>query len=451
MQSNGGMARSNIASNIPATIVESGPAAGVIASSWLGEQIGVRDIISFDMGGTTAKAGTVRGKIPEVVPEYEVAGKIHMGRLVKGSGYPVRFPFIDLAECSAGGGTIASTLNGVIQVGPLSAGADPGPACYGKGGVKATIPDANLILGRLNPRGLLGGEMKMYPKLAEEAFHSLAEEIGVDLEEAAKSVIKIANSIMSKILRIVSIERGYDPRLFSLVAFGGAGPIHACALAEELEIKEILIPPNPGMFSALGLLTADLFHDYTKPLIKRIKDVEPNYLDIVFLEMEDAGYEVLTNEGISDDRQSSHRSLDLRYEGQGYELNVNIGKPIAKETISKSIKEFHTKHREVYGYSSEDEPVEVVNAKLRAIGVLDKPELTERAKYSINRQHERRKVFYETLNDWLETDVYPRTQVDDENNGPAILEQYDSTTVVYPGWSYMQDKLGNLILRRKKG
>jgi N-methylhydantoinase A len=176
MQSNGGMARSNVISRKPATVVESGPAAGVIAAAWLGEQTGTRDIISFDMGGTTAKAGTIRGRVPEVVPEYEVAGTVHMGRLVKGSGYPVRFPFIDLAECSAGGGTIAKAVNGTLHVGPVSAGADPGPACYGKGGLNATITDANLILGRLNPYSLLGGDMKIHPRLAEDAFKTLASE-----------------------------------------------------------------------------------------------------------------------------------------------------------------------------------------------------------------------------------------------------------------------------------
>ncbi|MBD3207193.1 hydantoinase/oxoprolinase family protein, partial [Candidatus Bathyarchaeota archaeon] len=246
MQSNGGLAKSEIVSQKPATIVESGPAAGVIASAWLGEYLGVRDIISFDMGGTTAKAGTIRGRVPEVVSEYEVAGKIHMGRLIKGSGYPVRFPFIDLAECSAGGGTIARVKNEVLEVGPTSAGAIPGPACYGRGGTEPTITDANLLLGRLNKQSLLDGRMEIDVESAERAFMKITSSLGLSKHEAAMSVILVANSMMAKILRIVSVERGFDPRNFSLVAFGGAGPMHVCALAEDLKIGKIVIPPNPG-------------------------------------------------------------------------------------------------------------------------------------------------------------------------------------------------------------
>ena len=335
MQSNGGMAKSNVISRRPATVVESGPAAGVIAAAWLGEQTGTQNMISFDMGGTTAKAGTIRGRVPEVVPEYEVAGTIHMGRLVKGSGYPVRFPFIDLAECSAGGGTIAKAVNGSLQVGPVSAGAIPGPACYGKGGRDATITDANLLMGRLNPDSLLGGDMKIHKRLAEETFRSLASELGVSPEEAAVSVVRIANSMMSKILRIVSVERGYDPRGFTLAAFGGAGPMHACALAEELGIGHIIVPPSPGMFSALGLLTADLFHDYSRPVIRDAEDADPAELEKLYGEMEIEGVATLSQEGIPERRRSFRRTLDIRYRGQGYELNVETRKPVTHSSLSE--------------------------------------------------------------------------------------------------------------------
>ncbi len=276
MQSNGGLSTAANVSEKPATIVESGPAAGVIAAAWLSELVGAGDIVSFDMGGTTAKAGTVRGRMPEVVPEYEVAGHIHMGRLVKGSGYPVRFPFIDLAECSSGGGTIAwADEGGALRVGPTSAGAYPGPACYGRGGTQPTITDANLLLGRLNTSSLLSGGMPIYPEKGRIALEELGEKIGLGAEETAISIIRIANSMMGKILRIVSVERGYDPRSFTLIAFGGAGPMHVCPLAEELEVNRIIVPPNPGMFSALGLLTADLFHDYVRPVVKRVSAVDP--------------------------------------------------------------------------------------------------------------------------------------------------------------------------------
>jgi N-methylhydantoinase A len=451
MQSNGGMAKSNVISRRPATVVESGPAAGVIAAAWLGEQTGTRDIISFDMGGTTAKAGTIRGRVPEVVPEYEVAGTIHMGRLVKGSGYPVRFPFIDLAECSAGGGTIAKAVNGSLQVGPVSAGAFPGPACYGKGGRDATITDANLLLGRLNPGDLLGGDMKIHPGLAEEAFRGLASELDVSQEEAAVSVVRIANSMMSKILRIVSVERGYDPRGFTLVAFGGAGPMHACALAEELGMGHIIVPPSPGMFSALGLLTADLFHDYSRPVIRDVEDADPAELETLYKEMEAEGAATLSQEGIPERRRINKRTLDMRYKGQGFELNVDTGKPVTRSSISESVKAFHSKHREVYGYSADEEPAEIVNSKLRVVGLLEKPSLRRRRRNRSDPTPDHRYVYFESLRERMETEVYLRSALNGLREGPAVIEQYDATTVVYPGWSYTPDDYGNLILRRLTG
>jgi len=338
MQSNGGLAKSNVVSKKPATIVESGPAAGVIAAAWLGAKIGLENIISFDMGGTTAKAGTVRNMIPEVVPEYEVAGKIHMGRLVRGSGYPVRFPFIDLAECSAGGGTIAEAVDGSLMVGPMSAGAEPGPACYGRGGLKPTITDANMLIGRLNDKKLLDGAMDVYPEKAKAVYEKLCSELGTTPVEAAVSVIKIANSMMSKILHIVSVERGYDPRGFAMVAFGGAGPMHACALAEDLMVDRVVIPPNPGMFSALGLLTADLFHDYSRPVLLDTKQIDPSQLEALFREMESEGRETLLSEEVPEDKHRYRRTLDMRYRGQGYELNIEVDDPFTESSIKEATK-----------------------------------------------------------------------------------------------------------------
>ena len=450
MQSNGGLAKSNVVSQKPATIVESGPAAGVIAAAWLGEQTGVKNIISFDMGGTTAKAGTVRGKIPEVVPEYEVAGKIHMGRLVKGSGYPVRFPFIDLAECSAGGGTIAEVVNGALMVGPMSAGAVPGPACYGRGGTEATITDANLLLGRLNPSNLLDGGMDIHPGLASDTYERLGGQLGIEPEEAAVSVIRIANSMMSKILRIVSVERGYDPRDFALVAFGGAGPMHVCALAEELEIDSVLVPPNPGMFSALGLLTADLFHDYSRPVLSDVAEVDVDSIEALFNEMLDEGRATLNSEDVPRSRQSYKRTLDMRYRGQGFELKIETETPFTRDSIRKAVKDFHLKHTEVYGYAEEDEPVEVVNAKLRVIGLLESPQLKTGELSGVAEPRDTRQVYFETDDSWQDVDVFNRSSLGAEATGPAIIEQYDSTTVIYPGWSFKPDMLGNLILRRRQ-
>ena len=453
MQSNGGMARAETVSERPATIVESGPASGVIASAWLGELMGRQEIMSFDMGGTTAKAGTIRGSLPEVVQEYEVAGKVHMGRLLKGSGYPVMFPFIDLAECSAGGGTIAwADEAGALNVGPISAGAAPGPACYDKGGEDPTITDANLILGRLNPGSLLDGEMKIYPELARRAMEEMAENLGMGVDEAAAGVVRIANSMMSKILRIVSVERGFDPRGFALVAFGGAGPMHACALAEELEMGEIVIPPNPGMFSALGLLTADLFHDYSKAMVRRVSEVEASEVESLFEAMEATGRKTLLEEGVDPGAMSFRRQLDLRYLGQSYELSVDIPNGTQTDVLQKGIDAFHKRHREIYGYGAEEEPVELVNVRVRAIGEIQKPRLREWAPTGDTPPSERC-VYFEAPDSWLDTPIYSRGSLAQGTiiDGPAIIEQYDSTTVVYPGWRGDVDRYGVLSLRRVGG
>ena len=450
MQSNGGMARAETVAERPATIVESGPASGVIASAWLGELVGRQEIISFDMGGTTAKAGTIRGSLPEVVQEYEVAGKVHMGRLLKGSGYPVMFPFIDLAECSAGGGTIAWADEAeALNVGPISAGAAPGPACYDKGGEDPTITDANLILGRLNPGSLLDGEMKIYPELARRAMEEMAENLGMGVEEAATGVVRIANSMMSKILRIVSVERGFDPRSFALVAFGGAGPMHACALAEELEMGEIVIPPNPGMFSALGLLTADLFHDYSKAMVRRVGEVEAYEVESLFEAMEATGRETLLGEGVDPGAMSFRRQLDLRYLGQSYELSVDIPNGSQTDILQKGVDAFHKRHREIYGYGAEEESVELVNVRVRAIGEIQKPRLREWAPTGDTPPSERG-VYFEAPDSWLDTPIYGRGSLAQGTiiDGPAIIEQYDSTTVVYPGWRADVDMYGILSLRR---
>lgn len=452
MQSNGGLSTAGNVAEKPATIVESGPAAGVIAAAWLGELTGVRDIISFDMGGTTAKAGTVRGRMPEVVPEYEVAGRIHMGRLVKGSGYPVRFPFIDLAECSSGGGTINwADEGGALRVGPTSAGAYPGPACYGRGGTESTITDANLFLGRLNPGNLLSGGMKIYPKKAEKALEELGVKVGMGTEETAISIIRITNSMMGKILRIVSVERGYDPRSFTLVAFGGAGPMHVCALAEELEVGKIIVPPNPGMFSALGLLTADLFHDHIHPIIKRITTVDPNEIESIYREMEREGMETLKAEGVTPDRISVLRQADLRYLGQAFELTIEAPKRVTGESLATTMIMFHRRHSEVYGYAAENEPIELVNLRLRAIGAISKPSLTGQLTFGEPEKKGSRRVYFETNGVWTDTPVYERGDGWISGfDGPAIVEQYDSTTVVYPGWRAEMDGIGNILLGRMK-
>jgi N-methylhydantoinase A len=454
MQSDGGIATKNVVSKKPVGMVESGPAAGVIASAFYGKLLGINNILSFDMGGTTAKAGAIKEATPEVVSEYEVAGKVHSGRIVKGSGYPVRYPFIDLAECSAGGGTIAWVDEGkALQVGPISAGAEPGPACYGKGGKQPTITDANIVLGRLNPKYMLGGTMKIYPKLSEKAVSKeICGKVQLELTEAAAGIIKIADSAMAKILRIVSVERGHDPRDFVLMCFGGAGPMHGCALAEELRITKIVVPHNPGLFSAHGLLAADFRNNLVKAVMKLTDEVEVKEVEAVFQTLELQGTKLLEKQRVPKVNTHFIRQLDLRYFGQSYELTIPTSKPFTEKVLHQTIKNFHKKHRAIYGYAVKSEPVELVNVKLIAVGLVEKPKLKAKHLHKKKPPEEavisKRKVFFEQDNGYVETSVYRRERLKSGNviNGPAVIEQYDATTVVYPCWTASVDRFGNVVL-----
>jgi N-methylhydantoinase A len=456
MQSNGGLARPEDVIRKPATIVESGPASGVVASAFYGKLLGLENVMSFDMGGTTAKAGAVRGGVPETVSEYEVGGKVHSGRVIKESGYPVRFPFIDLAECSAGGGTIAWVDEGkALRVGPLSAGAYPGPACYGMGNTEPTITDANLVLGRLNQRHLLGGRMKIYADSAREALRAkICQPLGLSLVEASSSVVEIANSIMAKILRMVSVERGYDPRAFTLIAFGGAGPMHACALAEDLEIPLVLVPINPGLFSAMGLLVSDVAYSYLRAVMKEADRASPSDLEEAFSALENEGRRTLEEDGFTVDAVVFLRELDARYVGQSYELAIPAPRPFTEEALQQTVNLFHEKHRSVYGYSAREEPVELVNVRLRAVGRMAKPTLkTHRKREPAPLKEsvvERREVFFEAFDSYVESPVYARERLEPGNRveGPAIIEQYDSTTILYPDWSGQVDEFKNLRITR---
>ncbi|MEM2210462.1 MAG: hydantoinase/oxoprolinase family protein [Nitrososphaerales archaeon] len=456
MQSSGGMASIDYVSKKPTTIIESGPASGVVASAFYSNILGLRDVISFDMGGTTAKAGSIRKGIIESTSEYEVAGRVHKGRIVKGSGYPIRGSFIDLAECSAGGGTMAWVDEiGALRVGPLSAGAYPGPACYGLGGLEPTVTDANLILGRLNPKFLLGGELQIRMDLAKRAIEErICNKTGLSLIEAAAGIIKIANSEMAKIIRIVSVERGYDPRDFTMIAFGGAGPMHACALAEEINLHSVIIPPNPGLFSALGLVVSDFKYEVIKSIMKNVSFEIVNEVEQVFNDLEIEGLNMMPKFFKGD--IIVQRYLDMRYVGQSYELIIPIAKPLTNESLMKLIDDFHNKHEETYGYSAREGDVEIVNARVVIIGIVKKPRLKViekgEAQYSIDSVIGEREVFFEESNQYINCKVFNREKLKSGNiiDGPAIIEQYDSTIVVYPNWLAEIDNYGNVIMRWKK-
>jgi N-methylhydantoinase A len=459
MQSDGGISTKEVISRRPVSMVESGPAAGVIASAFYGKALGIENILSFDMGGTTAKAGVIRKASPQVVREYEVAGDVHSGRIVKGSGYPVRYPFIDLAECSAGGGTIAWVDEGeALRVGPISAGAEPGPACYDRGGSDPTVTDANVMLGRINPEYLLGGKMEIYQKLSEKAIiEKICQKIQLGLTEAAAGIVQIANSVMAKILRIVSLERGLDPRDFVLMSFGGAGPIHACALAEELKIGKIIVPSGPGLFSAYGLLSADFRNTFIKAIMELATEVDVKKVEDVFQKLELQGAEFLQKQQIPRSKMLFSRQMDMRYFGQSYELAIPTSKPFDEEALHRVIEDFHKKHETMYGYAVKEEPVELVNIEVKAMGVVDKPRLRKQVlkeeEPSSNALIGRRKVFFEGDNDFTKTSIYNREKLKSGNriSGPAIIEQYDSTTVVYPEWKASVDEIGNIVLVIERG
>ena len=445
MQSSGGVAGVEQAVERPAAFIESGPAAGAVAVAYFSKLMGVEYALGFDMGGTTAKASAVVSGEPLVVQEYEVGGRVHMGRLLRGSGYPVRYPYIDIAEVSAGGGTIAWVdAGGALRVGPVSAGADPGPACYGRGGREPTVTDAQLVLGRL-PEALAGGRIRLRRDLALEALAGLAEKLGMGVEEAAASIIRIANTVMSRALRLVTIERGYDPRLFALYAYGGAGPLHAVELADELGAREVVVPPLPGVFSALGLLVTDYRHDLHAAVVRRADELSDEELEEVFAGMAGKALAMLRDEGVAPDQARLVRRLDMRYQGQAYELSVPY-----RGSLEEAVEEFHRLHEARYGFSLPDTPVQVVTARLAAYGVVAKPRLPqgEPSPYRPEPSGRRRVYFPEA--GWTWTPVYRRAGLRPgaEIEGPAVIESDDSTVLIPPGHLARVDGLHAIHIER---
>lgn len=455
MQSNGGMVSAEIASRRPAAMIESGPASGAIGAAFLGRQLGIENILSFDMGGTTAKAGTIFDGEPQVASEFEAAGKTHSGRAIKGSGYPVRFPFIDLAEVSAGGGTIAWIDAGeTLRVGPFSAGADPGPAAYGFG-MQPTVTDANIVLGRLNSDAMLGGELRLDATRSREAIGTLMPYLpGLDLERVAYGIVQLVDNEMAKVLRIVSIERGHDPRTFTMLAFGGGGPLHACAVAESLEVERIIVPVSPGLFSAWGLLAADVRASHVRTISQAADTIDPKHVENTFHEMQVLGEEELRAQNVADAEMRFLRELEMRYFGQSYELTVLAPSRIDTGSLRRAVQDFHTRHERTYGYASREDVVEIVAARLVTIGVTPKPAASTLRKRSkrdtaVPEISGHRYVYLNNANH-TSTPIYKREHLlaDDVVIGPAIIEEYDSTTLVASGWNAEVDSTGNLHLVR---
>src|SRR5438552_1220749 len=361
---------------MPMHIIESGPAAGVVGSQALARQMGLGKVITFDMGGTTAKASIIEDGEVNRAAEYSVGGGIMLGsRLLTGAGYLLRVPAIDLAEVGAGGGSIVwIDAGGSLQVGPRSAGAFPGPLCYDLGGTDPTITDANVILGYINPAHLVGGTVKLNARRAQEVFESrIARSMGLGVAEAAYGAHLIAASNMIRALKAVSSERGRDPREYVLFAFGGNGPVFAAGMARQLEMLRIVVPPAPGLFSSFGLLFADVEHHYVRTWRRRARSVEPSALAEVFTRMESEARGQLATEGFTGAAVRIRRSADCRYEGQSFELTVPVAAgAVDAETLAGLDEAFGREHERTYGHrAGPEEPVEIVSLRVVGQGIPD--------------------------------------------------------------------------------
>jgi N-methylhydantoinase A len=454
MQSGGGIIESKTAIQRPAEIVECGPAAGVIGSAYLGRLTGYPNIITLDMGGTTAKASIVEGGRLVKTDEYEVGGGISLSsRLVKGGGYALKIPVIDISEVGAGGGSIIwFDKAGVLKVGPQSAGADPGPVCYSLGGKEPTITDANVVLGYLNPKSLAGGSV---PIEAEKAWAVIEEKVarplGQSLEEAAFGIHTVSNAIMMRAIKAVTTYRGRDPRDFVLFAFGGSGGVHAVELARALGIKRVVIPPVAGVFSALGLLVANVEIGLARAFLCSTLKVPIGEINRAYRSLEE---EVQSQLGYQPERITFHRLADLRYSGQAYELSIPV--PIGKvtdQTIRQMEEAFEKEHEKTYGHCFPGHPKETVS--LRVIGSVVPDDV-----HTIDlRQRVDRKVSQETAEVFRE--AYFGPEMGERNTpvlssrdalgrefrpGPQIIEEYEGTIVITPDAQAALDEWGNILI-----
>ncbi len=455
MQSSGGVYSARAAREYPVYMVESGPAAGVIAATFFGQVAGSRNVLSFDMGGTTAKAGLVLDGRPRVTKDYEVGATAMPGSgSQRGNGYPIRAPVIDLVEIGAGGGSIAWVdSGGSLRVGPQSAGADPGPACYGRGGTQPTVTDANLILGRLDPAHFLGGEMALDVERAREAIdQACAQPLGLKAMEAANGIVEIANAAMVNALRLVSVQRGFDPRDFLLVAFGGAGPLHANRLAIEMGVRSTLIPVSPGIASSMGLLVTDIRREYSATIIEHSDRVEPGRLETAYAGLSEDAMRDLAEEGIESHRRRLSREVDARYVGQSHDLTLTSDEDgFTRDEVDRLVAEFHREHERVYGFSAPDNAVEFVTVRVVAVGAITKPSLKRVGEIEDGHQPEPRAVrpvYFAEAGGSVDALVYDRyaLQAGAVVRGPAIVEEFDSTTVIHPMYMATTDQYGNLML-----
>ena len=440
MQSNGGFMSEEMARKRSVSTLLSGPAAGVLAACFVGRLCGHENVISADMGGTSFDISLIKSGEPTMVTESTIGG------------LPVKMPVVDIHTIGAGGGSIGWIDSGdMLQVGPQSAGADPGPICYGKGGVEPTVTDANLLLGRLNPDSFQQYGIQLDVAATRKTVaEKIAAPLGIDPEKACEGILTVVNAGMVRGIRVVSIEKGYDPRNFTLFAFGGAGPLHASALAKSLKMKTVVIPVAPGNFSTFGLLTGDMKYNYVRTYVFNETSIDYSVINALYAEMGADALGRMKDEEFSLESTILQRSADVRYVGQSYELTVPVSSDkIDEKTFSQAKDQFHESHRQAYGFSRIDEHVEVVNLRLTSIGKAPPLRLKQNETALADPEAARigvRQVYFD--GEWLDTKIYSREKMRAGNEivGPAVIEETGSTTLIYPEDTGAVDGYGNICI-----
>jgi N-methylhydantoinase A/oxoprolinase/acetone carboxylase beta subunit len=433
MQSNGGCVSSRSAKETPVCTILSGPAGGVVGAREVASRAGFERVISFDMGGTSTDVSLCDGGIATTTESVI-------------SDMPVKMPVIDIHTVGSGGGSIAFLdAGGALRVGPQSAGADPGPACYGRGD-EATVTDANLVLGRLDPGSFLGGAMILHPDRSRAAVGRLAGRMGMAPVRLAEGIVRVADATMERAIRVISVERGYDPRDFALLSFGGAGGMHACSLASRLLIPTVIVPKNAGVLSALGMLLSDVVKDYSRSVLRTGEAARPSVLDPLFRALLARAKADMKKEAFAPGRTRLVRSLDVRYAGQSYEITVPFGPAFRRA--------FDDAHLRLYGYCDERRAVEVVNLRVKAVGLTAKPVLKKGARRGTDPSfalEARRPMVFDGRS--LPAGVFRRDRLRPGNvlGGPALVCDYESTSVVAPGFVCRVDGFGNLVMRKGAG
>lgn len=440
MQSNGGIMTAAAARQRPIQSLFSGPVGGTMGGTGLREQLNSDHLLCIDMGGTSFDVSLVIGGQPDVTSETYL------------EGFPVLMPIVNIHTIGAGGGSIAWLEAGGLRVGPHSAGAEPGPACYGYGGTEPTVTDANVALGRIAPANFLGGEMRLDAEAARKALASLTNSLGLTVEGLAEGIIDIVNAKMANAIRAITVERGIDPRQFILVAFGGAGPVHAVFLAQELSIPRVVIPFSPGTFSAWGMLYTDIRHDLGRSFYRSVTGVTASEIETVFTELEAEGRNILHTEHIDDKAIWFVRTADMRYVGQEYFVNIPLAGTVAASVYTALPEQFHTAYLARYGHSNPEEAIEFVNLRVSAVGQL--PRHSPSAQEVSGRQPayppNRREVLF-GRESW-DTDVFNRADLKpgDFFKGPAIVEEPSCTTVISPRYQAAVDAYGNIVITRSE-